>query len=68
MGDDFNDVYIAPEDYVKVGMKQLVAERLVGWLNAYAEYENVAGNTQSAEDAQAIANRIEYQIESIKEE
>jgi len=49
-------------------MKEMTAKRLIGWLNAYAEYENTAGNDTTAEHAQHIAERLEHRLEGGSDE
>jgi hypothetical protein len=58
-----DQVYAAEADWVKVAMKEMTARRMVGWLNAYAEYETTAGNDTTAEHARHMADRLQSEVE-----
>ena len=57
------EVYATEADYVRLAMKEMTAKRMVGWLDAYAEYEQVAGNTATAEHAEHMARRLEHEVQ-----
>jgi hypothetical protein len=60
---DNHAVYVIDADYVRLDLKATTAGRLVGWLEEFAEYADVAGHGKSAEHARRVAKRLEYGLE-----
>lgn len=62
--DDLPDeVYASHADYVRLAMKRMTAQRMIGWLRDYAEYCDVAGSTATADHARVVANRLAAEVE-----
>jgi len=60
---DNHAVYVTDADYIRLDVKRTTAGRLVGWLEEFAEYADVAGHDKSAEHARRVAKRLEYGLE-----
>ena len=56
------EVYASHTDFTTLGMKTIVARRMIGWLREYAAYCEIAGSEQTADAARAIANRLDAEV------
>jgi hypothetical protein len=63
-----HEVYAAEADFMTLAFKTMTAQRMVGWLRAYGDYCDVAGDTTTARHARGVANRIaaEIEVESVR--
>lgn len=62
--DDLPDeVYAAHADYVRLAMKTMTAQRIIGWLREYAEYCEVSGASATGDHARHVANRLAAEVE-----
>ena len=57
-----DEVYARHTDFTTIGMKTVVARRMVGWLREYADYCEVAGNEESAKAARSVASRLKTEV------
>lgn len=58
------EVYAAEADWVRLAMKRMTARRMIGWLRGFATYMDAADNDVTADDARAVAARLEAEVES----
>jgi hypothetical protein len=49
---------VQDRDYVRIEMKRLTAERMVGWLHEFAEYCESDGYDVTARHAKHVAGRL----------
>lgn len=56
------EVFATHANYVHLDVKQMTAERIVGWLRGFAEQCDEDGNTVSARHARSVANQFEHAI------
>lgn len=57
------DVYAARADYVRLAVKETTARRMVNWLDTFAAFCDLGGNTKTAEHARAVSDRFAAELD-----
>jgi len=58
-----DEIHMSEAKYVRLDMKLTTARRLSGWLESFASYCELAGNTTTAEHANHVAQALKEKVE-----
>ena len=58
-----HELYASHVDFVRIGVKTMTAQRMIGWLREYAEFCEVAGNSTTADHAWHVSNLLASEVE-----